>query len=175
MTNIYLLGMPSSGKSTLGRGLAKNLGYLFFDMDRVIEELEQMSILEIFEEKGEEYFRKVERDVLRNIPTNSRLIVSTGGGVPCFFDNMQVIKEKGFSIFIDVPLETLLERMLQAKRNDRPLYQREDPELRSKLNQKYTDRQPFYNQADLVLRGSDITVELLLGLLKNHVNWPGNQ
>lgn len=171
MRNIYLLGMPSSGKSTLGRALAKQLGYLFFDMDKVIEELEQMSISEIFEQKGEEYFRKMERDVLRTIPPNSRLVVSTGGGAPCFFDNIQTINQNGYSIYIDVSVDTLLERMLNAKRNDRPLYQKEDNDLRAKLLAKYTERQVFYRQAHLCISNDSLTVEQLIQLLHNQKSW----
>ena len=171
MRNIYLLGMPSSGKSTLGRALAKQRGYLFFEMDKVIEELEQMSISEIFEQKGEEYFRKMERDVLRTIPPNSRLVVSTGGGAPCFFDNIQTINQNGYSIYIDVSVDTLLERMLNAKRNDRPLYQKEDNDLRAKLLAKYTERQVFYRQAHLCISNDSLTVEQLIQLLHNQKSW----
>lgn len=163
--------MPSSGKSTLGRALAKQLGYLFFEMDKVIEELEQMSISEIFEQKGEEYFRKMERDVLRTIPPNSRLVVSTGGGAPCFFDNIQTINQNGYSIYIDVSVDTLLERMLNAKRNDRPLYQKEDNDLRAKLLAKYTERQVFYRQAHLCISNDSLTVEQLIQLLHNQKSW----
>jgi shikimate kinase len=171
MQNIYLLGMPSSGKSTLGRALAKQLGYLFLDMDKVIEELEQMTISEIFEQKGEEYFRKLERDVLRTIPPNSRLVVSTGGGAPCFFDNIETIKRNGYSIYVDVSVETLLERMLNAKRNDRPLYQKEDQDLQQKLQQKYQERQPYYRQANLCIAHDNLTVEHLSQVLNNEKGW----
>ncbi|MFN8356744.1 MAG: shikimate kinase [Spirosomataceae bacterium] len=165
MINIFLLGMPSSGKSTLGRQLAKQLGYHYFDMDKVIEELEQMTVAEIFAQKGEEYFRKLERKVIKTLPIDSRLVVSTGGGAPCFFDNISLIKSKGRSIYFDVPVETLYERMLNTKRNDRPLYQKDDPTLITTLRQKYIDRQPFYTQADLVIAGADITIEQVLEAL----------
>lgn len=160
--------MPSSGKSTLGRQLAKSLSYHYFDMDKVIEELEQMSIAEIFAQKGEDYFRKLERKVLKTLPKDSRLVVSTGGGAPCFFDNIQLIRDGGLSIYFDVPVEILYERMVNARRNDRPLYSKDDPQLLDNLKLKHQIRQPIYTQADLVISGENITIEQVMMVLQSH-------
>ncbi len=160
--------MPSSGKSTLGRQLAKSLSYHYFDMDKVIEELEQMSIAEIFAQKGEDYFRKLERKVLKTLPKDSRLVVSTGGGAPCFFDNIQLIRDGGLSIYFDVPVEILYERMVNARRNDRPLYSKDDPQLLDNLKHKYQIRQPIYTQADLVISGDNITIDQVMMVLQSH-------
>ena len=92
MKNIFLLGMPSSGKSTLGRSLAREIGYEFVDMDKRIEIRELLTIAEIFNLKGEPYFRTVESEMLRSFPADAGLVESTGGGVPCFHDNMAFIK-----------------------------------------------------------------------------------
>ncbi len=162
MKNIFLIGMPSSGKSTLGRSLAKALDYHFFDMDKVIEELEQMTIVEIFEEKGEDYFRKLERKVLKTLPPNNRLVVSTGGGVPCFFENMTLIKDRGMSIFLDVKPEIIAERIVNSKKQDRPHYNTNDPQLLKNLKEKYQQRLPFYTQADHHIKGDNISLEALL-------------
>lgn len=160
--------MPSSGKSTLGRQLAKSLSYHYFDMDKVIEELEQMSIAEIFTQKGEDYFRKLERKVLKTLPKDSRLVVSTGGGAPCFFDNIQLIRDGGLSIYFDVPVEILYERMINARRNDRPLYSKDDPQLLDNLKLKHQIRQPIYTQADLVISGDNITIDQVMMVLQSH-------
>ena len=114
-TNIYMLGMPSSGKSTLGRQLAKELNYDFIDLDKRIEVIEGKRIPEIFSIEGEEYFRKVESEQLRKIPSDNKLVIATGGGTPCFNDNMAFIKSSGISIFLDVAPDNLEERMWASR------------------------------------------------------------
>jgi shikimate kinase len=159
--NVYLLGMPSSGKSTLGRGLARALGYGFVDLDKRIEERAGMSIAQIFEQRGEAVFREWERDELRRVPLDARLVVSTGGGVPCFHDNLEFIKQNGLSVFLDVPVEVLYQRMRRTHRNDRPAFQKDDPALRQTLETRYDQRLPFYRQADATLEGEADAATLL--------------
>jgi shikimate kinase len=162
MKPIYLLGMPSSGKSTLGRSLARALACPFVDMDKRIEAREGQSIPEIFSLKGEEYFRKVESEVLKAIPTTERQVISTGGGAPCFFDNLEYIKIHGLSIFLDVPPAVLAQRMLYTRKDDRPLYRKTSPaELLATLEATYEKRLPVYRQADVTVSG-ETTVEQLL-------------
>jgi shikimate kinase len=161
MKNIFLVGMPSSGKSTLGKRLARLLAYRFVDTDKlIIREEGGRSINDIFRTDGEPYFREVESRVLHTIPPNSRLVVATGGGMPCFYDNMAYIKSCGFSIFLDVSPEQLLERMLRHSHDDRPHYNRQDPTLLENLRQKYTDRRIYYTQADLIVPGETAVEEL---------------
>ena len=166
MKPIYLLGMPSSGKSTLGRGLARTLNCPFVDMDKRIETREGMSISEIFNLKGEDFFRKVESEVLKALPTDERQVISTGGGVPCFFDNLAFIKTYGLSIFLDVPPTVLAQRMLYTRKDDRPLYRKTSPaELLATLETTYEKRLPFYRQADVTVSG-ETTVDQLLETLR---------
>jgi len=162
MKNIFLIGMPSSGKTTLGKELARHIRYRFLDTDRLIVKQTGMEINAIFAQKGEAYFRELERDTLRAIRPDSKLIVSTGGGMPCFFDNMEYIKAQGLSVFLDVPPENLHQRMKHHCANDRPLYDPTDAQLLQILRQKYTDRLTFYSQADITLRGNDLNVHALL-------------
>ncbi|GAB3937974.1 shikimate kinase [Larkinella terrae] len=161
MKNIFLVGMPSSGKSTLGKRLARHLAYRFVDTDKLIIRKEGgRSINDIFQTDGEAYFREVESWVLHTIKPGSRLVVATGGGMPCFHNNMAYIKETGFSIFLDVAPEQLLDRMLRHNLDDRPLFNRQDPTLLENLRQKYTDRRFFYTQADLIIPGETAVEEL---------------
>ena len=153
MKNIYLIGMPSSGKSTLGKRMADALHYHFLDTDRMIVRTEGRSIADIFSKDGEAYFREAERCVLRTIKPGQNLVVSTGGGMPCFHDNMDYIRVTGVSVFLDVPLHALLRRMLAHNGNDRPLYQPSDPDLADALQQKYNVRLPYYQQADITVSG----------------------
>ncbi|MBU1820351.1 MAG: shikimate kinase, partial [Bacteroidetes bacterium] len=92
MKNIFLIGMPSSGKTTLGKKLARALGYRFVDLDKLIVSDQKKSIPDIFREHGEPYFREVESRILQDTRPDHWLVVSTGGGAPCFFDNMDFIK-----------------------------------------------------------------------------------
>ena len=154
MKNIFLIGMPSSGKSTLGKRIANALQYRFVDTDRLIVRQENgQPIADIFAQLGEAYFREAERRVLRTIRPGSSLVVSTGGGMPCFHDNMRYINATGVSVFLDVPVPVLHNRMLVHAQHDRPLYNPNDPDLLSSLQQRYETRLPFYRQANIIISG----------------------
>ncbi len=152
MKNIFLIGLPSSGKSFLGHKLAESLGYRFIDLDKCIEADQGMSVSGIFAEKGEEHFRKVESALLQAIAPDIRLLVATGGGAPCFFDNMDYIRRNGLSLFLDVPPSILAERIRRYNVNDRPLLA-QARSLEEELEKKYRERLPFYLQADLTISG----------------------
>ncbi len=153
MKNIFLIGMPSSGKSTLGRRLANELHYRFVDTDRIITREENRTIAEIFAQSGEPYFREVERSALHTIKPGNSLVVATGGGMPCFHDNMAYIKATGISVFLDLTPDVLAKRMVSHAAHDRPLFNHQDPELVEKLRQRYEIRLPFYTQADIIIHG----------------------
>ncbi len=167
MKNIFLIGMPSSGKSTLGRQLAKRLDYQFVDMDELIVNQELSSISDIFKYKGEDYFRKVESKILKGIAPNQKLIIASGGGVPCFFDNMDFIKANGISIFLNVQPEDLLKRIQKSEGNNRPLINKKKSNelLLDELKERYENRLKFYEQADIQIDGN-IEVEQILWLLE---------
>ncbi|MEA5460276.1 shikimate kinase [Arcicella sp. LKC2W] len=167
MKNIFLIGMPSSGKSTLGRQLAKRLNFQFIDMDDLITNQELSSVFDIFKFKGEDYFRQVESKVLKGIAPNQKLVIATGGGVPCFFDNMEYIKANGTSIFLNVPPEDLLKRIHKTDVNNRPLIDKRkaDDELLKELTARFEYRLQFYEKADLQIDGN-IDVDQLLWLLE---------
>ena len=145
--------MPSSGKSTLGKRIADALHYRFVDTDRLIVREEGRSIAEIFSQSGEAYFREAERRALRTIRTGDSLVISTGGGMPCFHDNMAYINATGVSVFLDVPVAVLHNRMLAHAQHDRPLYMPNDPGLFRDLEQRYENRLPFYSQANIIISG----------------------
>ena len=153
MKNISLIGMPWSGKSTLVKRMARLLHYRFVDTDRIIVREEGRPIAELFAQKGEAYFREAERRVLRTIRPGGSLVISTGGGMPCFHDNMAYINATGISLFLDVPVAVLYTRMLAHAQHDRPLYRPNNPHLLSELEQRYEARLPFYSQATITIRG----------------------
>ena len=158
--------MPSSGKSTLGRQLAKRLDFQFVDTDDLIENKEVATVSDIFRYKGEDYFRLVENKILKGIQPNQKLIVATGGGMPCFHDGMDFIKSNGTSIFLNVQPEDLLKRIQKSDSDNRPLINKKTTEedLLANIKKRYEDRLQYYEQADIQIDGS-IDVEQILWLL----------
>lgn len=145
---IYLTGFMGSGKSFVGKALANRIGIGFYDLDDLIVEAAGKSIPEIFEQKGEDYFRQIERRCLLQTENLRRAIIATGGGTPCFFDNMECINRLGLSIFLDASPEILIQRLLVEK-DQRPLLTHL-PDPASFIRQKRIERLPFYEQAHIV-------------------------
>lgn len=156
--------MPGSGKSTLGLELADQLGFSFYDLDTLIEQRENAEIAEIFSNRGEGYFRKLESNVLKDtLFRNESFVLATGGGAPCFNDNMNLINEHGLSVYLDVPLNHILNRLTSSKIEVRPLFAGLDTgEIILKLKNMYFERQKYYEKATLKLSGEDISTELLI-------------
>lgn len=140
---IFLIGMPGAGKTRAGKALSRELGYTFVDLDHVIEERSKMPITKIFEQKGEERFREIERDALRS-SLDSKVVLSTGGGAPCFHDNMKWMNDHGLTVFINPRIELIIDRVKKA--DHRPLLQ-SNPE--GKLMELLDRRVEFYTQAQL--------------------------
>jgi shikimate kinase len=164
MKNIFLVGMPSSGKTTLGKKLARALGYRFVDLDKLIVNDQKKSIPEIFQEKGEAYFREVERRILQDTRPDHWLVVSTGGGAPCFFDNMDFIKKTGISLFLDVPPAVLADRILKHGKDDRPLLSGVT-ELEKELEARLRVRLPYYQRADFTIQNNTSQVRKLVDMI----------
>ncbi|MGB0523925.1 MAG: shikimate kinase [Flammeovirgaceae bacterium] len=161
---IYLIGMPASGKTTFGRALATYLDYSFVDMDEEIIKLAGKTIPEIFTQDGELIFRKLEQQVLHNL-TGEKLVISTGGGAPCFFDNMDVIEQRGVSVFLDVPVKTLWQRV-KEQTGTRPLLNGKDGDkLLDELIKKRNKRLAFYQRATLTLKENEIQLEQVIAKL----------
>jgi shikimate kinase len=166
-SKIYLIGMPASGKSTLGKQLAQELGYTFIDLDESIVKAEQRSISDIFSWKGESYFRIVEQQVLHKTMYLKKAVIATGGGVPCFYDNISWINSNGLSIFLDVPVELLAERIL-FQQNVRPLFREQNREaLITQLKEKLAIRYSFYQQAHICVKASSLNVKQLIYFIEH--------
>ncbi len=140
-----------SGKSTVGRQLAQTLGYNFLDLDLYIEKRNFKTIPEIFAQDGEDGFRKIEQKALHEVAEFENVVVATGGGAPCFFDNMEVIKRSGKSLYLNGSPRILAERLLQSK-TERPLIKgKSEAELIDFINTTLAKRSFWYKQADVVL------------------------
>lgn len=162
---IVLVGMPGSGKTTLGRDIAKGLGFRFYDLDYLIEAKAGVRISAIFSEKGEGFFRDMESEVLLStLQREESFILSTGGGAPCFNGNMDIINQHALSVYLEVPLSELLSRLTGGQVQKRPLfYGLETGEIVMKLKSMYELRHPFYEMSKIKLSGEDISAELLIG------------
>ena len=148
--------MPGSGKSTLGREAARLSGMPFFDLDEEIEHSEGRSIKEIFEKDGERYFRQLEKEKLEEITlSNDDFILSTGGGAPCFHNNMTFINDHGLSIFINIPLEELKSRLAQTDLAERPKIRNKE-NLEEQLGKTLKERLPVYKMAQEEVVGTGI-------------------
>lgn len=148
---IYLVGFMGSGKSTLGQRIASTFQVSCFDTDRVIESQAGMTISEIFNTRGEDYFRHLETDVLKQTAFYDKSIIATGGGMPCFNDNMRWMKEKGITMFLDWP-EHIITRQLLKERASRPLIAHlTDTDAQSKIKDLLQLRKPIYEQAAITL------------------------
>jgi shikimate kinase len=144
-TNLYLVGMMGSGKSTVGRILAEQLAYQFFDSDQLIEQVSKKSIAETFDADGEEAFRTLETQVLSQLAPYTRLVIATGGGAVLKSENWSYLHH-GLVVWLDVPPETSLARVSQDP-TPRPLIQQADP-LQT-LKTIFQERQRYYLQADV--------------------------
>lgn len=154
---IFLVGMPGAGKSTFGKFLAKEIGYQFIDLDTEIERHEARSISTIFSEDGESRFREIEFDLLRK-QVNKKTVVATGGGAPCFFDNMTWMNANGLTVFLNPGLEVLIQRTQNT--DHRPLLKNE---VKERLEELLENRMQFYTQADME-SGSSESREILAEL-----------
>ena len=166
LAKVFLVGMPGSGKSTLGREAARLGRMLFFDLDEEIERSEGRSIKEIFEQDGEPYFRQLEKDKLEELTrSNDDFILSTGGGAPCFHNNMDFINRNGRSIFVNVPLQELRSRLLQTNLAARPKIGNVK-NLGDHLEKTWSERLPIYQMAHEEVNGVGAGAADLLRLLR---------
>lgn len=147
--------MPGSGKSTFGKELAEKLDRNFFDLDEEIERMAGWVIPDIFEQVGEDYFRELEKSVLfMLIRLNEPAVIATGGGTPCFYDNMTMMNMSGATIFLDTPLDSIIERV-QKDKSSRPLVGRmNDASLDSDMEELYKKRLPYYKKASFTTNSS---------------------
>ena len=162
---VFLLGLPGVGKSSSGRRLAGVLGYRFADLDRILQEKTGMTVAEFFTARGEIAFRKAEHQALTETEWTG-IVLATGGGTACFFENMEWMIAHGVTVYLEAPLRTLRQR-IEASQNERPLFSGlSENALEQKLSELLQERKMFYEKAALrweVLREStDAFAERLL-------------
>ena len=165
---LFLIGFMASGKSSLGKKLAKHFAMDFIDLDKEIEQAESKSINELFEDHDEDYFRELESKVLRSMKLENK-VVATGGGTPIFHHNMAFMKEKGAVAYMVVPAEIIIGRLRQNK-EERPLVRKlSDEDLTAYVEKTLEQRKIIYSKADILIphTKSFSLLKIELGFLLN--------
>lgn len=168
---IFLIGFMGCGKSFWGRQLAAKLKLPFLDLDEQIEQVAGKSISDIFAKDGEEFFRRREREMLMHLTESTpAFVMSTGGGTPCFYNNIDYMNQKGTTIWINCSAECLMER-LKSEKEKRPLIQSlADEDLKAYIIKKVGDRKIFYQQAAEIIYESELNLDTFLGKIFNTEN-----
>ena len=174
MIRIFLIGYMGAGKTTLGKAFARAMGLTFVDLDWYIEERFHKTIRQIFTERGEDGFRELEKRMLHEAGDFEDVVISVGGGTPCFFDNMDYMNEVGETVFLDVDVKVLFRRLKIAKQQRPLLADKTDEELMSFIVEALQKRLPYYTKAKHVFNGEKLedrrqiqqSVERLKELLK---------
>jgi shikimate kinase len=167
-SSVFLLGLMGSGKSFWADKLGKLLNIPSFHLDDEIERAEQKTIAEIFDEKGEDYFRQKETEVLKSFSDKNNFILSVGGGTPCFNNNMDWMNENGITIWIDEPIEIIKKRLLKEK-SHRPLIANvADEDLYSFLSDMHEKRSVYYAKAKHNLKQDEISEQGFLKIILNN-------
>lgn len=150
MKRIFLIGYMGAGKTTVGKDLAARMGVSFIDLDCYIERRYCKTVRQLFAEKGEEAFRDIEQKMLHEVSMFENVLISTGGGTPCFHENMTFMKKAGTVIYLKVSVEELAKR-LELCKHTRPVLQgRSGDNLKCFIADNLRQREPFYNQASVI-------------------------
>lgn len=153
--NIYLVGFMGTGKSSVGRLVAKRKKWQFVDLDELIELKERRAIPEIFSKDGEPYFRKVEQKVLKEVSTQEKFVVACGGGIVINKDNIKIMKETGVMVCLSAAIDVILKRV--SGYTHRPLLNVPNPKMQ--VGHLLKLRAPFYAQADKIIDTSNYSIE----------------
>lgn len=154
---IYLIGFMSSGKTTVGRELANALGYRFIDLDEYIESKHHRTIKQIFESKGEEHFRLIENEALKEVTSfTGDFVISSGGGTSCFYNNIDFMNRNGVTVYLRLEVATLLSRLVESK-IDRPLlWGKTREELNNYIIRVLDERKKFYEKAQIIVDADNV-------------------
>jgi shikimate kinase len=159
-----------SGKSTVSHKIASKLGYLRFDLDELFEQRYKISIQDFFQKYDESLFRKLESRLLKETVLLNKVVIATGGGTPCFYDNMEWMLEFGTTVFIHMQPGSLVKRLLDSKKK-RPLLIGKTPEqLREFVQNQLRQRSIWYSQAHIILKGESLDINEAVDQIQQHIS-----
>ena len=162
---IYLVGYMGAGKSTTSKRLAHQLGWEAYDTDRLFEERYKISINDFFHKYDAALYRRLETQILHETLSLDNAVIATGGGTPCFNDNMEWMNLHGFTVFLKISPESAIIRLSQSKVKRPILIDKSPDELAEFIKTNYAERLPFYEQAQLIFKGENCDVETLATLI----------
>ncbi len=165
---IFLIGMMGSGKSYWTKKIAKWIKSAGYDLDDLIEMNEEKTISEIFNEDGEEHFRKTETKILKWFKEKKKYVLATGGGTPCNQDNMNWMKKEGMVIWLDESIDVIVSRLVNEKAHRPLIADLNEDAISAFIQSKLLERTPFYVQADYRLSADQITEAGLKKIIQNH-------
>jgi shikimate kinase len=167
-TLIFFIGFSGSGKTTVGRKIARRLGFNYCDLDEMIESMSGLTTSQIFSQKGEKYFRELENQCLKKVITNKYTVVSCGGGTPMYFNNLQLMKEAGITIYLKMSTKALCYRLERSKKTRPLLGDAKGDDLVKKIDAIIAKREPFYNQAQITVAADKLDMMELVRLVRNY-------
>ena len=165
-SRIVLIGFPGSGKTTIGKKLAKILDYEFVDLDKWFEIKYHISITDFFNKYGEIPFRVSEHQLLTEVLLLEHVVISTGGGTPCFHGNMDLIVAHACSVYIKMAPLSLHDRLMHSKKKRPLILNKSEEEVLQYINEKLTEREKYYLQANHIIKGESLSMEKLVSLVK---------
>lgn len=155
-----------SGKTTIGKQLASRLGYQFIDQDEVIEKRFGMTVTDVFGKLGESVFREAEHDVLKNLSETDNVVVSTGGGAPCFHNNIELMNQLGETIYLKGDPKTLMHRVKNTGATRPLIRDKSEAELLDYITSKLNERDPIYSQAKYTILTLNLCVDDVLQIVR---------
>ena len=169
---IFLVGYAGSGKSSMGKRLARRLGLKLYDTDKVVEVAEGAAVADIFYYEGEEYFRRAERKAIEQVAQSYEdAVVATGGGLPTWSDNMEWMVERGMTLYLCRPAEQIMARMSAYGRERRPMFRgKSDEELLAFMHEQMALREPYYAKAQLAVDCASMSDDAALEYIVNSIN-----
>lgn len=156
MVRVFLCGYMGSGKTTLGKSLASTMNLTFIDLDNFIESRQHKTVKEIFAEVGESGFRDIERKSLVEVSEYEDVIISLGGGTPCFFDNMDIVNAAGVSVYLKPSEDVLLARLIKGKHKRPLLADKSDDEILGVIREQLAWREPYYLKSKITFEASHL-------------------
>ena len=164
---VFLIGFMASGKTTLGEELANELNIPFIDLDHYIEQKEGKSIKELFEIQGEEHFRRIESEALREISALDRdLVIASGGGTSCFYNSVDFMNKVGITIYLKAEVSELLDRLIKSKNNRPLLWGKNEEELNRYIVRVLDERKKYYEKAKITVNISQVNAKMLANTIR---------
>jgi len=167
---VFLTGFMGSGKTTVGKKLATRLGYTFIDMDQFIEQTHNQTITEIFTQQGESAFREMEHQALKVLSEKENSVIATGGGAPCYFNNMETMNKAGQTVYLKISPRVFASRVYNPK-TERPLLKgKSHDELEIYAAEMLNKRAPFYEMAKITINAMDGSAAQIASTLQAQLN-----